>query len=65
MTSEINVSRTSRNSLKQTAAILGIHRNTLRKYIKEGLIRTRKRKATGQTVILGEEIILFFNRLDR
>ena len=65
MNSEINVSRTSRNSLKKTAEILGIHRNTLRKYIQEGRIRTRRRKSTGQTVILGEEIILFFNRLDR
>ena len=63
MNAEINVSRTGRYSLKQTSEILGVHRNTLRRYIKDGLIRPRQRKATGQTVILGEDILVFFNRL--
>ena len=63
MKAEINVSRTGRYSLGQTSEILGIHRNTLRRYIKGGLIKTRQRKSTGQTVILGEDIIVFFNRL--
>lgn len=62
MNAEINVSRTGLYSLKQTAEVLGIHRNSLRKYIQLGLLPTHHRKATGQTIIQGNDIILFFNR---
>jgi len=62
MNPEINVSRTGLYSLKQTSEALGVHRNTLRRYIKSGLIPTHHRKATGQTIIQGADIIVFFNR---
>ena len=65
MNYEINVSRTGLYSLKQTAEVLGIHRNTLRRYIKLNLLPVHHRKATGQTVIQGTDIILFFNRRTR
>ena len=62
MNAEIKVSRTGLYSLRQTSEVLGIHRNTLRRYIRNGLLPTHHRKATGQTIIQGSDIILFFNR---
>lgn len=65
MNSEITCAPTSRNTLGKAAEILGIHRNTLRKYTKSGLIKTHKRKATGQTIIFGTDLIRFFNECQR
>ena len=62
MNAEITVSRTGLYNIKQASEVLGIHRNTLRKYIRDGLLPTHRRKATGQTIIQGTDIILFFNR---
>jgi predicted site-specific integrase-resolvase len=62
MKAEITVSRTGLYSIGQTAAVLGIHRNTVRKYVKSGLLPRHVRKSTGRTVIQGSDIILFFNR---
>ncbi len=65
MNSEINVAPTSRNTLGRTCEILGCHRNTLRRYIKKGLLPVHRRKATGQAVIYGTDIIRFFNQCER
>ena len=65
MKSEINVAPTSRNTLGKTCEILGVHRNTLRRYIKRNLIPVHTRKATGQKVIYGTDIIRFFNLCER
>ncbi|MBO6064618.1 MAG: helix-turn-helix domain-containing protein [Bacteroidales bacterium] len=65
MNAEITVSRTGLYNITQASEILGIHRNTLRKYIRLNLIPTHRRKATGQTIIQGTDIILFFNRRTR
>ncbi len=65
MTSDLQCAPTSRNTLGRACEILGIHRNTLRKYIKSGLIKTHTRKATGQTIIFGTDLIKFFNECTR
>lgn len=62
MNAEINVSRTGLYEIKQACEALGMHRNTLRKYIANGSIPTHRRKATGRIVIQGSDLILFFNR---
>ncbi len=62
MKAEITVSRTGLYSIGQTADVLGLHRNTVRKYVQLGLLPKHVRKATGRTVIQGSDIILFFNR---
>lgn len=65
MTSELNCAPTSRNTLGKAAELLGIHRNTLRNYIKKGYIKTHTRKTTGQTIIFGTDMLKFFNECRR
>lgn len=51
--------RNKRYSLKEASALLGIHRNTLRRYIKEGRISFIL--AQGHAFIYGSEINTFWN----
>lgn len=51
--------RNKRYSLKEASALLGIHRNTLRRYIKEGRIGFIL--AQGHAFIYGSEINTFWN----
>lgn len=48
-------------SITQTCAILGIHRDTLRKYTDSGEIRCGVRRSTGKKFYLGSDIFKFFN----
>lgn len=57
---EPKVSPTSRYNVSETCIILGIHRNTLRKYTRLGRIKSGRRKSTGQKFYLGSEIIKFW-----
>lgn len=58
---EPNVKPTSRYSIVQTCSLLGIHRNSLRKYTKMGKINAGIRKSTGRRFYLGSEILKFWN----
>jgi predicted site-specific integrase-resolvase len=61
MTTELpNVHPTSRYSVTETCQILGIHRNTLRRYTAEGRIKMGVRKATIRKFYLGSEIMKFW-----
>lgn len=57
---EIQVSDTARYSIAETCGILGVHRNTLRRYTDGGLIRCGHRRGTGQKFYLGSEIRRFW-----
>lgn len=56
-----NVNPAARYSVTEACAILGIHRNTLNRYLARGIIVYRIRKATGRKVIAGAEIIRLWN----
>jgi excisionase family DNA binding protein len=51
--------RNRRYTLKETASLLGIHRNTLRRYIKEGRIDIVL--AAGHAYVSGADINQFWN----
>ena len=53
---------TSRYSVTETCKLLGIHRNSLRKYTQAGRIKSGVRKSTAKKFYLGSEIINFWNR---
>lgn len=57
-----NVRPNARYSVTETCALLGIHRNTLRRYTMKGRIRIGIRKSTARKFYLGSEIINFWNR---
>lgn len=57
---EPNVSLTGRYSITETANLLGIHRNTLRKYTMDNLIRCSYRRGTFRPFYTGREILRFF-----
>ena len=57
----LNVSPNSRYSIMETCKILGIHRNTLRKYTLLGCIKFGVRKSTGRRFYLGSEIMKFWS----
>lgn len=58
---EPNVSPRGHYNMKQTADILGIHRNSLRSYNKNGLIKSGNRKiGRKDKFFLGSEIIRFW-----
>lgn len=57
-----NIKATSRFSIAETCGLLGIHRNTLRKYTKEGRIKAGVRKSTAKPFYLGSEILNFWTR---
>lgn len=54
-----NVIPTSRYTIKETCAILGVHRNTLRAYVRAGYIRCSV-KQNGKR-FTGTEILRFWN----
>lgn len=58
---EPNVCLTARYTMNQTAEILGIHRNTLRRYSDRGLIKHGNRKIGRKNkFFLGREILRFW-----
>jgi len=50
-----------RYTVNETCKLLGIHRNTLRKYTEAGEIRCDIRKGTWQKFYTGLEILRFWN----
>lgn len=61
-TEQPKVIATSRYSVTETCKILGIHRNTLRRYTDKGKIRLGVRKSTSRKFYLGSEILNFWSR---
>ena len=57
---EPNVSAAGRYSVTETSAVLGIHRNSLRKYTEQGLIKCGFRRTTARKFYLGSEILRFW-----
>lgn len=56
------VSPTSRYTITETCNLLGIHRNSLRKYTDTGRIKCGTRIGTAKRFYLGSEIIRFWQR---
>ena len=59
-TVEPKVEATGRYSVTQASAALGIHRNTLRGYTEQGLIKCGFRRQTARKFYLGSEILRFW-----
>jgi predicted site-specific integrase-resolvase len=59
-TEQPKVNPTSRYSVTETCILLGIHRNSLRKYTAEGRIKMGVRKSTIRKFYLGSEIMKFW-----
>lgn len=57
---EPKVAQTARYSITQAAKILGIHRNTLRGYTKEGKIKFGVHKNNDRLFYSGYEIVKFW-----
>lgn len=57
-----DVDATGRYSIKETSALLGIHRNTLRRYTAKGLIKSGFRKCTKSRFYTGLEILRVWNQ---
>lgn len=57
---EPKVNMAGRYSVTETSAVLGIHRNSLRKYTEQGLIKCGFRKPTARKFYLGSEILKFW-----
>lgn len=57
---EPQVSLTGRYSIKETSALLGINRNSLRKYTNLGFIKCGFRRQTARKFYLGSEILNFW-----
>ena len=55
---EINA--TDQLSIGEAAAVLGVHRNTMRRYTEQGLIKCRFRRATKRRFYLGADILRFW-----
>lgn len=62
VTEQPNVQASSRYSVTETCKILGIHRNTLRKYTTLGRIKSGVRKSTAKKFYLGSEILNLWQR---
>lgn len=61
ITTEVpNVKEAGRYSVTQASQALGIHRNTLRNYTEQGLIKCGFRKASYRKFYEGREIIKFW-----
>lgn len=56
------VSPTGRYSVMETCKILGIHRNTLRKYTRQGRIRCGVRRVNARIFYTGSEILSVWMR---
>lgn len=57
---EPQVSETGRYSVTETCKILGIHRNSLKKYTELGLIKCGFRKHAARKFYAGREILKFW-----
>ena len=57
---EPRVNMTGRYSVSEASEVLGIHRNSLRKYTEQGLIKCGFRRATARKFYLGSEILKFW-----
>ena len=57
---EPKVSPNGRYSIIDTCKLLGIHRNTLTRYVNRGRINCRIRESTGQKFYLGSDILRFW-----
>lgn len=55
-----DVKDSAKYSVAETCRLLGIHRNTLKKYTDAGFIRAGVGKASGRKYYLGSEIIRFW-----
>ena len=55
---EINA--TDQLSIGEAAAVLGVHRNTMRRYTEQGLIKCRFRRATKRRFYTGADILRFW-----
>ena len=62
VTEQPNVQTDSRYTVTETCKLLGIHRNSLRKYTILGRIKSGVRRATSKKFYLGSEILNFWNR---
>ncbi len=51
-----------RYSVTETCKLLGIHKNSLRKYTQTGRIKVGTRMATAKKFYLGSEILKFWQR---
>ena len=57
---EPNVIETGRYSVTETCKALGIHRNSLKKYTEQGMIKCGFRKLTARKFYAGREILKFW-----
>lgn len=57
---EPKVDRMARYTPTEAAQLLGIHRDTLLKYTRQGWIRAGQHKVTGRRFYLGAEIVRFW-----
>ena len=57
---EPNIVMSSRYSIDETCAFLGVHRHTLRRYTKKGKIRCGFHRINGRKFYLGSEILRFW-----
>lgn len=57
-----NVRPAGRYTINETCELLGIHRNTLRRYSANGLIRYNIHKSTMGKFYTGLEILRFWNQ---
>ena len=57
---EPEVNATSRYSIAEAAKILGVHRNSILNYTKEGLLKCGIRKATKRKYYTGLELLKFW-----
>lgn len=57
---EPRVVNNGRYSVTETSKVLGIHRNSLRKYTEQGFIKCGFRKHTARKFYLGSEILKFW-----
>nr|DAE42619.1 MAG TPA: Pyocin activator protein PrtN [Caudoviricetes sp.] len=61
-TTRPEVTMTGRYPIGEAAKKLGVHRDTLRARIKDGSVKCRLRKDNMRKVILGSEIIRFWEQ---
>jgi excisionase family DNA binding protein len=61
VTEEPKISDAGRYSVTETAKLLGIHRDTLRRYTESRLIKFGLRRTNGRKFYLGSEIKRFWS----
>lgn len=59
---EPKVALNGRYTIQQTCKLLGIHHNTLARYVKRGRISYGVRESTGRKFYLGSEILRFWKK---